>query len=195
MAESPVCSPRKMLHSDITTLSASVTLMLIRDAIPTDAESIKEIYNDAVLNTTAIWNDVTVDTANRVKWIQDRQAMGYPVLVAVNDVGQVIGYSSFGDWRAFDGFRRTVENSVYVHKDARGTGAGKALLATLIERARSIGKHVIVAGIEAGNETSIALHQKFGFVQTAHMPEVGMKFGRWLDLAFLQLKLNDDQAS
>jgi L-amino acid N-acyltransferase YncA len=166
--------------------------MLIRDAIESDAESIQAIYNDAVLNTTAIWSEVTVDTANRTKWMLDRQAMGYPVLVAVNDAGRVMGYSSFGDWRAFDGFRRTVENSVYVHHDARGKGVGKALLAALIERARLLDKHVIVAGIEAGNAASIALHQQLGFVQTAHMPEVGMKFGRWLDLAFLQLKLNDD---
>lgn len=168
--------------------------MIIRDALPGDAEAIREIYNDAVLHTTAIWNDVTVDTANRVKWIQDRQALGYPVLVAVNEMNRVIGYSSFGDWRAFEGYRRTVENSVYVHKDFRGAGAGKTLLVELIERARALGKHVMVAGIEAGNESSIALHEKLGFIKTGLMPEVGIKFGRWLDLAFLQLKLNDRPA-
>lgn len=168
--------------------------MEIRNARTDDAESIMAIYNDAVANTTAIWNETLVDVANRRKWIADRQALGYPVLVATGAGGAVLGYASFGDWRAFDGYRHTVEHSVYVHKDGRGAGTGKALMLALIARARALGKHVMVAGIEAGNETSIALHLKLGFVRTGLMPEVGTKFGRWLDLAFLQLKLDDEPA-
>lgn len=166
--------------------------MEIRDARADDAEGIMAIYNDAVANTTAIWNETLVDAANRRKWIADRQALGYPVLVAAGADGAVLGYASFGDWRAFDGYRHTVEHSVYVHKNGRGAGLGKALMLALIERARALGKHVMVAGIEAGNETSIALHLKLGFARTGLMPEVGTKFGRWLDLAFLQLKLDDE---
>jgi phosphinothricin acetyltransferase len=163
----------------------------IRDANVNDAEGIMTIYNDAVLNTTAIWNEVAVDVANRVAWLKERQGKGYPVLVAVAEDGAVAGYASFGDWRPFDGYRHTVEHSVYVSKDHQGAGIGKSLMLALIERAREAGKHVMVAGIEAGNVASIELHRKLGFEQTGLLPEVGTKFGRWLDLAFLQLKLDD----
>jgi phosphinothricin acetyltransferase len=166
--------------------------MHIRDATLGDAPGILAIYNDAVLNTTAIWNEVLVDLANREKWIADRQALGYPVLVAVDAQQHVLGYASFGDWRAFDGYRHTVEHSVYVHQGHRGSGIGRLLMQALIERARTLGKHVMVAAIEAGNTSSIALHQRLGFEQTGLMPEVGTKFGRWLDLAFLQLRLNSN---
>ena len=165
--------------------------MQVRDARDDDLEGVTAIYNDAVLNTTAIWNEVAVDLSNRRAWLADRERAGYPVLVAVDDGGSVLGYASFGDWRAFDGYRHTVEHSVYVRSDVRGGGIGKALMAQLIARARAIGKHVMVAGIEAENRSSIALHERFGFEQVGLLPQVGMKFGRWLDLAFLQLVLDD----
>lgn len=164
--------------------------MEIRDAGPEDIEGITAIYNDAVLHTTAIWNDLTVDVANRQAWLADRQKAGYPVLVAVDGNGAVLGYASFGDWRAFEGYRHTVEHSVYVRNDQRGRGIGVTLMQALIGRARAIGKHVMVAGIEANNTGSIGLHEKLGFEHVGHMKEVGMKFGAWLDLAFLQLKLD-----
>ncbi|MDR3514216.1 MAG: GNAT family N-acetyltransferase [Azospirillaceae bacterium] len=164
--------------------------MQIRDADTGDIEGILAIYNDAVVNTNAIWNEQRVDAANRAAWLADRQRAGYPVLVAIDDRQAVAGYASFGDWRAFDGYRHTVEHSVYVRPDCRGTGIGKALMATLIERARAIGKHVMVAGIEAGNVASIALHRKLGFEDVGLLREVGTKFGLWLDLAFLQLSLD-----
>lgn len=165
--------------------------MQIRDAMPSDAEGIMGIYNHAVAHTTAIWNDTQVDTGNRRQWLSDRQAMGFPVLVAVDGPQKVLGYASFGPWRAFEGFRHTVEHSVYVHPDRHGQGIGQALMKALIERARTLQMHVMVAAIEAGNTHSMRLHQKLGFEQTGLMPQVGTKFGRWLDLAFLQLRLDD----
>jgi len=165
--------------------------MQIRDAQAGDAAGIAAIYNYAVTDTLAIWNERTVDASDRAAWIAARQAQGYPVLVAVDDAGDVLGYASFGDWRTFEGFRHTVEHSVYVRPDCHGKGLGRALLTALIVRAREAGKHVMVAGIEAGNEASIRLHKACGFVQTALMPQVGTKFGRWLDLAFLQLMLDE----
>lgn len=164
--------------------------MTIRDAGPADAPAIAAIYNDAVVNTTAIWNEHQVDAADRLAWLTERQGQGYPVLVAVDALGDVVGYASFGDWRAWDGYRNTVEHSVYVRVDQRGAGIGKALMLALIDRARAIGKHVMVAGIEAGNIGSIRLHERLGFAQVGLLPQVGMKFGRWLDLAFLQLTLD-----
>ncbi|MCW0182038.1 GNAT family N-acetyltransferase [Zavarzinia sp.] len=162
--------------------------MEIRDAAEGDLPGILAIYNDAVENTTAIWNETLVDLDNRRAWLRARLAQGYPVLVAIDD-GAVLGYASFGDWRAFDGYRHTVEHSVYVRANTRGRGVGRALLTALIPRAAALGKHVLVAGIEAGNQPSIRLHEQLGFIRTGLMPEVGSKFGRWLDLQFMQLIL------
>ena len=162
---------------------------MIRNAVEADLEAIRDIYNDAVANTTAIWNETLVDVANRAAWLKARNAAGFPVLVAVSDTGEVVGYASFGEWRAFDGYRHTVEHSVYVRADQRGAGVGRALMLALIERAEALGKHVMVAGIESGNLGSIRLHERLGFRETGVMKEVGTKFGRWLDLTFMQLIL------
>ncbi|MBD9647050.1 N-acetyltransferase family protein [Ensifer sp. ENS09] len=163
--------------------------MLIRAAIQDDLPIICDIYNDAVANTTAIWNDTLVDVANRTAWLKARTDAGYPVLVAVSDEGDVIGYASFGDWRAFDGYRHTVEHSVYVHKDRRGGGIGRKLMEALIAEAERLGKHVMIAGIESENAASIRLHAQLGFEDTGRLREVGTKFSRWLDLTFMQLVL------
>ena len=164
--------------------------MLIRDALETDLPALRDIFNDAVLNTTAIWMDNVVDLANRQAWFAARAQQGYPILVAENAADEVVGYASFGDWRPFDGFCHTVEHSVYIRADQRGKGLGPQLLTALIERAKACDKHVMVAAIESGNAASIGLHQRLGFAITGQMPQVGTKFGRWLDLTFMQLILN-----
>ncbi|WP_212628952.1 GNAT family N-acetyltransferase [Pseudomonas sp. KB-10] len=154
-----------------------------------DLPGILAIYNDAVQHTTAIWNETLVDLANRRAWLAERTAAGFPVLVARDTSGEVIGYSSYGTWRSIEGFRHTVEHSVYVRADQRGQGLGPALVQALIERARAANLHVMVAAIESKNAASIRLHQRLGFVTTGQMPQVGRKFGRWLDLTFMQLIL------
>lgn len=163
--------------------------MLIRDANPTDLGALRDIYNDAVLNTTAIWNEVAIDLDNRRAWLELRAQQGFPVLVA-EDASEVVGYASYGPWRAFDGFRETVEHSVYVRADQRGKGVGPQLMQALVDRARAQGLHVMVAAIESGNAASIRLHERLGFATTGQMPQVGQKFGRWLDLTFMQLILD-----
>lgn len=163
----------------------------LRDALPDDLPDLLAIYNEAVLNTTAIWNETPVDLANRQAWFELRAAQGYPILVAVDDSG-VLGYASFGDWRPFEGFRYTVEHSVYVRGDQRGKGLGPVLMEALIERARAGGKHVMVAAIESGNAASIRLHERLGFVVTGQMAQVGVKFGRWLNLTFMQRVVGGD---
>lgn len=160
----------------------------IRDAAEGDLPAIMDIYNDAVANTTAIWNEEVVDLANRKAWFAARRERDFPVLVAVRGK-QVIGYASYGDWRTFDGYRHTVEHSVYVRGDARGTGAGKRLMKALIDRASFNGVHVMIAGIEAENVASIKLHEKLGFRMVGRFSEVGIKFGRWLDLACMELRV------
>lgn len=164
--------------------------MSIRFATKEDCAAIAAIYNHAVVNTAAIWNDKTVDTDNRIAWFEARQFGHFPVLVSEeNDI--VTGYASYGDWRSFDGFRHTVEHSVYVHPQHQGKGLGNTLLGALIEEAKRRGKHVMVAGIESQNYASLHLHEKHGFVTTGQMPQVGTKFGRWLDLTFMQLQLDN----
>ncbi|MCV3735669.1 GNAT family N-acetyltransferase (plasmid) [Rhizobium sp. TRM96647] len=161
---------------------------LIRDAREDDMGAVMEIYNDAVANTTAIWNDEQVDLENRLDWFRTRRARGFPVLVAEIE-GRVVGYASYGDWRAFDGYRHTAEHSIYVHRDVRGRGVGRTLLESLIARAKDAGIHVMIAGIEAENEASIRLHESLGFRVVGRFEEVGTKFGRWLDLTCMELCL------
>lgn len=160
----------------------------IRAAAEADLEAIRDIYNHAVEHTTAIWNEVLIDVDNRRAWLELRRAKGFPVLVAER-AGKVAGYASYGDWRAFDGYRHTVEHSVYVDKDCRGAGIGKLLMQALIDHARASDKHVMIAAIEAKNTPSIALHERLGFRLVGIHQEVGQKFGRWLDLAMMELKL------
>ncbi|SPS02169.1 GNAT family N-acetyltransferase [Cupriavidus taiwanensis] len=167
-----------------------MTEITIRDATPEDMEAVCAIYNDAVENTTAIWNEVLVGVANRLDWLSARRKAGFPVLVALDATGVVVGYASFGDWRAFDGYRHTVEHSVYVRTDQRGKGIAGSLMKALIERAGELGKHIIVGAIEASNASSIRLHEKLGFEQVGLMKEVGTKFGKWLDLVFMQLNID-----
>ncbi|OAF12872.1 acetyltransferase [Bradyrhizobium neotropicale] len=162
--------------------------MIVRDATLEDAADILAIYNFAALNTTAVWTDGPADLASRRDWISARQKAGYPVLVAMKG-RDVVGFASFGDFRPWPGYRHTVENSVYVDEQHHRSGIGRSLVAALIERATALDKHSMIAGIEAANAASIALHASLGFVEVARMPEVGCKFGRWLDLVFMQRRL------
>lgn len=159
--------------------------LTIRHAGEADLPAILAIYNDAVQNTLAIWNETLVDLENRRQWLDMRNLDGFPVLVAERD-SRVLGYASYGAFRPFDGYRHTAELSVYVATDARGGGIGRALLAELVEEARERKVHVLVAGIEAGNAASVALHKSLGFEDCGTLKQVGWKFDRWLDLLFMQ---------
>ncbi len=165
--------------------------MDVFDATEGDLPAILDIYNEAVANTTAIWNKTLADLENRRDWMQSRQAQGYPVLVTRDPSGLATGYASFGDWRGWEGYRFTVEHSIYVHKDHRGQGVAKRLLDELILRARAQGKHAMVAGIDGTNAASIRLHMRHGFEEVGRMREVGAKFGTWLDLVMMQLILDE----
>jgi phosphinothricin acetyltransferase len=162
--------------------------VLVRDATEADLPAIRDIYNHAVEHTTAIWNETLVDLENRRDWFRTRKGRGFPVIVAEKD-GKVAGYASYGDWRAFDGYRHTVEHSVYVDKDCRGAGIGELLIRALIDKAAEANVHVMIAGIEAENAASIKLHEKLGFRISGTFSEVGTKFGRWLDLTCMELKV------
>jgi L-amino acid N-acyltransferase YncA len=159
--------------------------MPIRPATEADLPAITAIFNAVIATSTAIYADDPFSLEDRTAWFTQRRAAGYPVLVA-DDGDGVAGLASFGDFRAWPGFRHTVEHSVHVRADARGRGLGSALVGALFEPARAAGKHVMIAGIDAANEGSIRMHERLGFQRGAVLREVGRKFGRWLDLEFMQ---------
>ncbi len=159
----------------------------IRPATEADLPAILAIYNDAVMKTTAIWNEAPSDLEGRRIWFERRRRAGFPVLVA--DVDGVQGYGSFGEFRPFEGYRHTVEHSVYVLDEAQGKGLGRMLLAALIAEARGMGKRVMIGAIDASNWASLALHENMGFEETGRLPGVGEKFGARLDLVLVQLTL------
>jgi L-amino acid N-acyltransferase YncA len=162
-------------------------LVTIRPATEADLPAILAIYNDAVTKTTAIWNEAPSTLESRRIWFAERRRAGFPVLVA--DADGVQGYGSFGEFRPFEGYRHTVEHSVYVLDQAQGKGLGKMLLRALIEEARRMGKRVMIGAIDASNYASLALHENMGFEEAGRLPGVGEKFGKRLDLVLVQLSL------
>ena len=162
--------------------------MQIRPAVDADLDAILDIHNHAIRELLSIWTETEVDRADRERWLAEHQEQGHPVLVAEID-GAVAGYASYGPWRSKTGYRFTVENSVYVAEGYQRQGIARLLMVDLIEIARESGIHVMVAAIEAGNTASIRLHEQLGFEPPVLVREVGTKFGRWLDLAFMRLVL------
>ena len=165
-----------------------VSAVTVRDAAEADLPAIVDIVNDAIANTTAVWSDEPVDVANRRAWLAERREAGNPVLVAV-DGGEVVGFGSYLQFRAWSGYRNAVEHSIYVRSDRRGSGVGSALVEALIARAKADGRHVVIGGIEGKNLASLRLHRRAGFIEVGRMPGIGEKFGRRLDLVFVQKQI------
>lgn len=162
--------------------------VVIRDCTPTDLDVVHALHVDAVLHSTAIWQDTPHPRAYLDGWLTERQGGGYPVVVAEVD-GTVAGYATYSQWRPHQGYRLTVEHSVYVVEAFRGRGIATTLMAELVARATAEGRHVMMAGICSTNTGSITLHQRLGFTTVAVVPEVGRKFDRWLDLTLMRLPL------
>lgn len=163
--------------------------IVIRPAVQDDIAAINDIYNEAVLTTTATYDVEPQSIDARVKWFRDHEEAGMPMFVAEEN-GIVVGWSSLSTFRGKEGYRFTAENSIYITESHRGLGLGRRMLAGLIDAAREIGLHSIIAGIDADTEASIRLHASFGFVKVGHMRQVGRKFDRWLDAVFMQLILD-----
>lgn len=159
----------------------------MRPALPQDTEAIRAIRNWAIEHSTALWRNTPLSPADGAAWLAPHLERG-SAFVAEAD-GAFAGFGAYGPWRASDGYRHTVEDSVYVHEDHHRRGIGAALLTTLIDAARQAGHRIVVADIEAGNAASIKLHERFGFQQVGTINEAGTKFGRWLDLTIMRLAL------
>lgn len=160
-------------------------VLLVRPATLEDLLQILDITNDVIATSTAIYFDDPLTLENRRQWFEDRAKLGYPVIVA-EEGGAVLGFSSFGDFRPWPGYRFTVEHSLLVRDGNRGKRIGEQLVQALWPIAARLGKHMIIAGVDAENEGSIRFHERLGFTKTAHLKEVGFKFGRRLDLVLLQ---------
>jgi len=148
-----------------------------------------DVYNDAILHTTAVYQEETHTLAMRKRWFEDKQQAGLPVFVAYLN-NEFVGFSTYGPFRNWPGYRFSVEHSVYVAAAFRGRGIGKKLVKSVISHAKHKKMHAIIAGIDAAGEASIGLHLSLGFKEVAYFKEVGYKFGRWLDLKFLELILD-----
>lgn len=161
----------------------------IRSATVADLTAILDIYNHAVVHTTASYDYEPWNRQRREEWFEDHVRNNYPVLVAENSDGRILGWGSLSRFHSRPGYRFTAEDSIYIAEDARGRGLGKQLLAPLIDAAREREFHSIIGLIDAQNEASIRLHARFGFEKAAYLKQVGHKFGRWLDVVYMQLML------
>ena len=153
------------------------------------AEQILAIFNDAIVNSTALYDYKPRTPDMMLSWFDAKAKGKYPVIGMENEANELMGFASYGTFRAWPAYKYSVEHSVYVDARFRGRGVGRRLLEQLIAAAQEQGYHLLVGGIDATNTVSIRLHEKLGFVHCGTIRQAGFKFGRWLDLSFYQLIL------
>lgn len=154
------------------------------------ALAILDIFNETILTSTALYDYRPRPPSSMVSWFEAKVEGGYPVIGLEDGKGALLAFGSFGPFRAWPAYKYTVEHSVYVHKDCRGQGLGRVVLQQLIAAAKARQLHCMIGGIDATNTGSIRLHERLGFQHAGTLPQVGFKFGRWLDLRFYQLLLD-----
>jgi L-amino acid N-acyltransferase len=153
------------------------------------AAQILDIFNEAILNTTSIYDYKPRPLDSMKSWFDTKEANNFPVIGLINEKDELLGFGTYGTFRARPAYKYTVEHSVYVHKNHRGKGCSKILLKEIIKTAEQQEYHCLMAGIDSSNEISIKLHKNFGFEFCGRVKEAGYKFNRWLDLDFYQLLL------
>ena len=154
------------------------------------AASILALFNDAIVNSTALYDYVPRPAKSMVGWFKTKEEGAFPVIGVESEEGQLLGFASYGAFRAWPAYKYSVEHGIYIHKDHHRKGLGRLLMERLIERAREQEYHVLIGGIDMGNTSSIALHQLLGFAHAGTVLQAGFKFGRWLDLGLYQLLLD-----
>lgn len=164
-------------------------MRIARCTLAEHGSAILTILNDAIVTSTALYDYAPRPLSSMTAWFEDKRAGDFPVWGAVGDDGALLGFATYGVFRVRPAYKYTVEHSVYVDAAARGQGVGRALMRRLIESALEQQKHVLVGGIDASNVGSVKFHEALGFVHAGTIKEAGFKFGRWLDLAFYQLRL------
>lgn len=163
--------------------------LIIRHATERDVEGILEIFNHALIHTTAIYSYEPYSLQKMRDWFNEKKRLKEPLYVAISN-DKVAGYVTYGEFRKRPAYKYTVEHSIYVHKNFRKQGIANMLMEKIIAVAEENGIHSLMGGIDAENEVSILFHKKFGFKEVGHIREVGFKFNRWLDLKFMQLILD-----
>jgi L-amino acid N-acyltransferase len=153
------------------------------------AVAIRDIYNDAIVNTTALYEYQPRSMADVMRWFGDKASFGLPVLAAQNESGELCGFASYGSFRPHAAYKYTIEHSVYVHPEWRRQGVARQLMLALIAKASQAQYRTMIGGIDAENVASIQLHLQLGFAMAGTVKQAGYKFGRWLDLALYQLIL------
>ena len=153
------------------------------------ANAILEIFNEAIVNSTALYDYKPRTQESMADWFKTKETGHFPIIGATASDGQLLGFASYGTFRAWPAYKYSVEHSVYVHKDHRGKGIGLALMQQLITVAKDQQYHVMIGGIDIANTGSIALHERLGFIHAGTIKQAAFKFGRWLDLGFYQLLL------
>ena len=153
------------------------------------ASQILDVFNEAIVTSTALFDYKPRAAESMTPWFKTKENGRFPVIGIEDENDQLLGFASYGTFRAWPAYKYSVEHSVYVHKDHRGKGLGRRLMVELIAAARDQNYHLLVGGIEASNAGSIALHESLGFTYSGTIREAGYKFGRWLDLSFYQLTL------
>jgi L-amino acid N-acyltransferase len=164
-------------------------MRLVECSLSEHGGAILQIMNEAIVNSTALYDYEPRVPSSMVPWFEAKRAKSFPVWGAVDDAGSLIGFASYGTFRAWPAYKYSVEHSVYVAPGQQGQGVGTLLMERLVESATLQQLHALIGGIDASNASSIAFHQKLGFVHAGTIKEAGFKFGRWLDLAFYQLLL------
>ncbi len=152
-------------------------------------EAIRAIFNDAIVNTTALYDYEPRSVEVMQAWFAVKEEKKLPVIGVLDDDGTLMGFGSYGPFRPHAAYQFSIEHSIYVDTRFRGRGLGRRILQRLIEKAREQRYHMMIGVIDAENATSIALHEKMGFAHCGHIKEAGFKFGRWLDLELMQLIL------
>jgi L-amino acid N-acyltransferase YncA len=163
------------------------TATAVRPATEGDLDAIVAIYNDVLETSSTIWSESPTTIEERRDWLAEKRTADYPVLVAEED--EVLGFIAAGPFRPWQGYAKTAEHSIHVHRDARNRGVGGLLLGAMERALRNRGTHVMVAGIDAANDGSIRFHVRAGFAEVARMPEVGRHRGAWRDLVLVQKQL------
>jgi len=153
------------------------------------AEAILAIFNDAIMNSTALYDYKPRTMEMMATWFDAKSKGKYPVIGIENDAGELMGFGSYGTFRAWPAYKYSVEHSVYVDGRFRGHGIGKRLLQEIVSAAQGQGYHLLVGVIDSTNAVSIRLHEALGFTHSGTIRQAGFKFGRWLDVAFYQLVL------
>lgn len=162
--------------------------MMIRKGTEKDLPGILEIYNDAILNTTAVYTYAPFSMDYATHWYQEKVHAGWPLLVDVENC-RIAGFATYGAFRDWPAYKYTIEHSIYVHPDFRKKGIASQLMKSLLTIANESGYATVVAGIDGSNAASLLLHQKLGFRKVGEISNVGYKFQRWLTLDFYQLDL------